>query len=478
MGFLMAALMCFNLLAWPLFSLGFPLYASVRAIETNSIQEMRALVAYWILFSLISIFELAFGKLIQWLPFWPYIRLISICWMVLPRFNGACYVYEHLIHQWLSINPQELVKLIVRPKKSTSLDAERLLSMAEKFVKENGREALEKLIAGKPEHRNPDGDMEEIKAVTNTEEKGTAAAMLKAPNAVKGNAKAVELTAKNSDAATDRSPPKVPNVAKENAKAVELKEKDLAATERSQPKGPDVAKENAKAGEVMKKDLAAIEKDRPKELDMAKENAKAGEEKEKHPVATERVTTDVTFGSILYPVATERVTTDVTFGSILYPVATERVKYVEPNLAQTEKKTVASREIKEKTTLAEKQVMEELASSEKVQREWTCAVCQFTTSSEQNLSSHLRGMKHKAKCEEVEASKNKRGSSSTSGWEHKKANSRDNPSPSKPKQNIHELWCGICNVSCTSQIDLESHLRGRRHLLQFQETLGTWGGWD
>jgi len=39
-------------------------------------------------------------------------------------------------------------------------------------------------------------------------------------------------------------------------------------------------------------------KDRPKELDMAKENAKAGEEKDKDPVATERVTTDVTFANL------------------------------------------------------------------------------------------------------------------------------------------------------------------------------------
>ncbi|XP_052192931.1 uncharacterized protein LOC127801664 isoform X5 [Diospyros lotus] len=413
MGFLMAALTCFNLLAWPLFSLGFPLYASVRAIETNSMQEMRDLVAYWILFSLISIFELAFGKLIQWLPFWPYIKLITICWLVLPWFNGAGYVYEHLIHRCLSVNPEELVNLLFKPKKNTSLDAERFLSMAEKYVKENGCEALEKLIARKPEHRNPDVDMEEIKAVTNTEEKGTAAAMLKVPDAVKGNAKAVELTAKNSDAATKRSPPKVPNVAKENAKAGELKEKDLAATERSHPKGPDVAEENAKSGEVMKKDLAAI----------------------------------------------------------------ERVKYVEPNLAQTEKYTVASSEIKEKKTApAEKPVMEEPASSEKVQREWTCAVCQVTTTCEKILNSHLQGKKHKAKCERLKASE--------------KTNSGDDPSPSKPKkrrtkrqreaakQNINELWCGICNDSYNSQIDLESHLRGEKHLLQIQETLGSLDGWE
>lgn len=40
-----------------------------------------------------------------------------------------------------------------------------------------------------------------------------------------------------------------------------------------------------------------------------------------------------------------------------------------------------------------------------VQKEWTCAVCQVTTQSEATLYSHLQGMKHKTKCEELKSVK-------------------------------------------------------------------------
>ncbi|CBI29375.3 unnamed protein product, partial [Vitis vinifera] len=57
---------CFDILAWPLFALGYPLCSSIRAIETNSISDFRKLVAYWVLFSLISLFDHAFSKLLEW----------------------------------------------------------------------------------------------------------------------------------------------------------------------------------------------------------------------------------------------------------------------------------------------------------------------------------------------------------------------------------------------------------------------------
>ncbi|RVW36204.1 hypothetical protein CK203_113784 [Vitis vinifera] len=40
--------------------------ASIRAIETNSISDVRKLVAYWVLFSLISLFDHTFAKLLEW----------------------------------------------------------------------------------------------------------------------------------------------------------------------------------------------------------------------------------------------------------------------------------------------------------------------------------------------------------------------------------------------------------------------------
>ncbi|KAF5943673.1 hypothetical protein HYC85_017750 [Camellia sinensis] len=322
-SFLKLGLKCFfDFLAWPLFALVCPLYASVQAIESNSNSDMRNLVAYWIVFSLISLFELAFVKLIEWLPFWPYMKLMAICWLGIPNFKGACYVYECLIHSCLSVNLQGVIKRFVKHKDDLPLNAESFLAVAERYVKENGSEELEKLI-DRSRHKTPNIDEEDVKAVTNTEEKETATAIQTFEE---------------------------PNVTKEDAKAVDPKEKILSdSTHWSKFEEPYVANENAKAGEL----------------------------NEKNPTA-----------------------------------ATEQVNCVEPNLIQTEKKTVAASEIIEKTVtqdVRESKVVEvpavaggggenkvtEIPSSEYVQREWTA--CHLTTMCEKNFQSHLQGRKHKAK---------------------------------------------------------------------------------
>ena len=76
-------------------------------------------------------------------------KLLAICWLVVPHFNGACYVYECLLRPCLSVNPQIVVKYLIKPKENPSLIAESFLAVAERYVKENGSEALEKLIDSK-----------------------------------------------------------------------------------------------------------------------------------------------------------------------------------------------------------------------------------------------------------------------------------------------------------------------------------------
>ncbi|XP_019173216.1 PREDICTED: uncharacterized protein LOC109168593 isoform X5 [Ipomoea nil] len=53
----------------------------------------------------------------------------------------------------------------------------------------------------------------------------------------------------------------------------------------------------------------------------------------------------------------------------------------------------------------EKFIPEMISSSMLIQREWTCALCQVTTTSENDLKSHLRGKRHIANCEELKSSK-------------------------------------------------------------------------
>ncbi|RZC03513.1 HVA22-like protein a [Glycine soja] len=64
--FLKLALKCLDHLAWPLLALGYPICASIQAIETNSNKETSDLISYWILLLLIYLFEYAFSRLLQW----------------------------------------------------------------------------------------------------------------------------------------------------------------------------------------------------------------------------------------------------------------------------------------------------------------------------------------------------------------------------------------------------------------------------
>ncbi|RRT57035.1 hypothetical protein B296_00004184 [Ensete ventricosum] len=129
----------------PLVTLAYPLYASVRAIESKSPVDDQQWLTYWVLYSLLTIFELTFAKIIEWLPFWPYAKLIFSCWLVLPYFSGAAYVYEHFVRP-LVLNHQTVNICYVPPDKCTFGKPHDDLLAAEKFIEENGPEAFEKFI--------------------------------------------------------------------------------------------------------------------------------------------------------------------------------------------------------------------------------------------------------------------------------------------------------------------------------------------
>ncbi|XP_015892231.3 uncharacterized protein LOC107426542 isoform X1 [Ziziphus jujuba] len=150
-----------NALAWPLFALGYPLCASIRAIENNSVSDTQKLNTYWVVFSLILLLEHVLN-LLEWLLLWPYIRLMIVCWLVTPYFDGAFYVYENLIRPCLSMDLQNVINWF--NKRMESLYAkDNFLTELEKFIKENEPEALEKIIAGKLNSERPTVTQKDIR---------------------------------------------------------------------------------------------------------------------------------------------------------------------------------------------------------------------------------------------------------------------------------------------------------------------------
>ncbi|XVF50145.1 hypothetical protein PTKIN_Ptkin04bG0072400 [Pterospermum kingtungense] len=122
-------------------------YASVRAIESESRADDRQWLTYWVLYSMISLLELTFAKVIEWIPLWSYAKLIFTCWLVIPHFSGAAYVYEHYLRPFF-INPQQTIN--IRPhipwKEYFFSKPDDILTAAERYIKENGTEAFENLI--------------------------------------------------------------------------------------------------------------------------------------------------------------------------------------------------------------------------------------------------------------------------------------------------------------------------------------------
>lgn len=73
-------------------------------------------------------------------------KLFFTCWLVLPYFSGAAFVYEHYVRPLLVNYP--LVNIPHAPQnKNISSKPDDLLSVAERYIEVNGSEAFEKLIS-------------------------------------------------------------------------------------------------------------------------------------------------------------------------------------------------------------------------------------------------------------------------------------------------------------------------------------------
>ncbi|KAH7575529.1 hypothetical protein JRO89_XS02G0134400 [Xanthoceras sorbifolium] len=342
---------CFDVLAWPLVALVYPLWASIRAIEADdsSSSECRKLVAYWVLFSLIFLFEQAFDKLLQWLPFWLYMKLILTWWSVTPNFDGALYLYKHLVCPCLSMDIKVLInKFNARMdffSKSSNFEDE-----VKRYVKENGPEALEELF-----------DSSKLKC--------------RESNVVQKDVKTVQVTEQIKEVAASEQVKFVPQFQQE----VSLSEPDISQTKNKKPDTDLISSEKLEA-----------------------------------------------FGE-----------------SFEFPFPKQ------------------------------------------VQKEWTCAICQVTTQSETTLKSHLRGLRHKAACEDLrtktQQSKNKPSTAPKVEEQDNSSTRTKRRRPIKKKQgNCVELrenlwWCNVCNISCTSEGNMDTHLNARKHLAKSQELEGSVG---
>ncbi|TKY73675.1 HVA22 protein [Spatholobus suberectus] len=99
MGKLWTLIIQLHSVAGPVLTLLYPLYASVVAIESKSKLDDEQWLAYWIIYSFLTLVEMVLEPILQWIPIWYDVKLLTVAWLVLPHFEGAAYLYERFVRE-------------------------------------------------------------------------------------------------------------------------------------------------------------------------------------------------------------------------------------------------------------------------------------------------------------------------------------------------------------------------------------------
>ncbi|GJW81727.1 HVA22-like protein f [Tanacetum coccineum] len=132
----------------------FPLYASMLAIESSTTEDNQQWLTYWVIYSFVTLFELSFWKVLQWLPFWPYLKLLFCMWLVLPGINGAAYVYANIARKYVKVGSHVSSKYPEGQRKvlqMMSLDARKSV---ESYIDKYGPEAFDRVVKAAEKEAN------------------------------------------------------------------------------------------------------------------------------------------------------------------------------------------------------------------------------------------------------------------------------------------------------------------------------------
>eukprot|EP01018_Ginkgo_biloba_P003700 Gb_24347 [translate_table: standard] len=149
MGMFWTVISQLHSLAGPGLMLLYPLYASVRAIESPSKLDDEQWLSYWILYSFIALLEMAAAPIFAWIPFWHQVKMVIITWLVLPQFRGAAFIYERFVGQQLVRYGQSLVdkdKFNENQRKFIEGMSPKARASVEHFISENGQDAFDRII--------------------------------------------------------------------------------------------------------------------------------------------------------------------------------------------------------------------------------------------------------------------------------------------------------------------------------------------
>jgi len=75
----------------------YPAYASFKAIDSPDQNDDTQWLTYWVVFSFVTLMESILSFVIQWIPFYFFIKVAFFVWLYHPHFLGAGLVYSQIL---------------------------------------------------------------------------------------------------------------------------------------------------------------------------------------------------------------------------------------------------------------------------------------------------------------------------------------------------------------------------------------------
>ncbi len=79
----------------------YPAFCSIRAVESQEIDNDKQWLSYWIIFATMALFDF-FSRIVKvFFPYYFFFKFVVIVWLIMPNFKGATIVYNRLISKLL-----------------------------------------------------------------------------------------------------------------------------------------------------------------------------------------------------------------------------------------------------------------------------------------------------------------------------------------------------------------------------------------
>ncbi|KAF8393014.1 hypothetical protein HHK36_021255 [Tetracentron sinense] len=117
------------------------------------------------------------------------------------------------------------------------------------------------------------------------------------------------------------------------------------------------------------------------------------------------------------------------------------------------------------------------SSKKEPQKEWSCALCRVSSTTEEGLNEHLEGKKHQAKEAELRANRRLPVSKKQKRQDLKKKNGESIQKKSNPVDLIkkYKYWCEMCRAGARTEYLMAAHQRGKKHMTLVMELVQNGG---